>query len=214
MWMPPLFINIQMDQTLQTRIKNVLMEQQLVRKPAGMGLTMLHNNDIMIAGGMRSGNSPAGMTRLKYVIYDMLVVKELVAGGMDRNDAYDQSKAGEIQLFVWDGTDSEIHGISDIKITQKKAGVDRRVVEALIADCASQNKPLYVYDIQKKAMGFWDKMGCKFYNSGKRVPDSEPLSLVDAKKRDRVLMGIVNPQFVSDQEEPKPIKLTGFKRQH
>lgn len=204
---------------VQDQIQNILTEQRLVRKPAGMGLTMLYNNEIMIAGGMRSGNSPAYITRMKYVIYDLILVRKLVEEGMDRDDAFDQAISGQIQLFILDDTDTEIHGVSDIQITQKKAGIGRKVIKALVDDCAANNKPLHVYDIMKNALGFWDKMGCKFYNTSfgynniKQRSDTEPVTLAQAKKMKRVPMGIINPEYLPPlEDEPKPIKLTGFKR--
>ena len=136
------------------RINKMLSETKLQKADVGFGMTEYSNDNFVLAGGFRSGNSGPGTTRLKYIIYDRTLVK--------RPEDADQAEIGFVELFVSDDT-GEIVGLVNIEIKPefRKGGYGKRVVQD-IKDTAGS---LTIHDIQKKAKTFWDKQGVKY--SGK-----------------------------------------------
>ena len=139
----------------------MLIEDILTIKAMQMGMSSMQNNEVVLAGGMRSGGSRAGYTRLKYMIYDMRGVEEQL------DDAgWDEREAGFVELFIKDGgggvSATDIEGLVNIELKPKmrKSGIGSVVIKAL-KDTAGE---LRVYDIQQKAVPFWRKMGATFYS--------------------------------------------------
>jgi len=141
-------------------------EEALDRFEIGMGLEQMHNNDIALVGGMRSGSSPANLTRLKYSIYDVPMLKQLKQTGGNQNDAL----MGHVELMVEDGT-GDLIGLINIEMKRggKRQGYGSQVVRSII-DSPFARKPFRIYDIQKKAVGFWKKMGVEFTHSDFKTP--------------------------------------------
>ena len=147
-------------------------EEALDRFEIGMGLEQMHNNDIALVGGMRSGSSPAGLTRLRYSIYDVPMLKQLKQDGGDQNDAL----VGHVELMVEDGS-GNIAGLINIEMKRggKRQGYGSQVVRSII-DSPFAQKPFRIYDIELKAVGFWKKMGVEFTRSDFKTP-TEPTKL-------------------------------------
>jgi len=147
-------------------------EEALERFEIGMGLEQMHNNDIALVGGMRSGSSPANLTRLRYSIYDVPMLKQLKQTGGDQNDAL----MGHVELMVEDGT-GDIVGLINIEMKRggKRQGYGSQVVRSII-DSPFAQKPFRIYDIELKAVGFWKKMGVEFTRSDFKTP-TEPSKL-------------------------------------
>jgi GNAT superfamily N-acetyltransferase len=125
----------------------------------GLGLKQFVSKDMSLVGGMRSGNSGPGETRLKYFIY----IHDLLKDAEDQDDA----KIGFVELFVKDGTD-DIMGLVNIEIDKKfrGKGYGEDVVKTIVYNAPED---LRIHDMQKKAHGFWDKMGVEYENNtGKR----------------------------------------------
>jgi len=131
---------------------------KLERSPIGMGLEAMHNDEIAIVGGMRSGNSKGDETRLKYMVYD---VKGL-SGEMTEEETK-KREIGYVELFVEDGS-GKIRGLVNIQLTPKfrKGGLGRKVIDSLMTVV---DKQLEINDIKKSAITFWKKVGTKFYDS-------------------------------------------------
>jgi hypothetical protein len=155
-----------------SRIKLPLDEEALERFEIGMGLEQMHNNDIALVGGMRSGSSPAGLTRLRYSIYDVPMLKQLKQDGGDQNDAL----MGYVELMVEDGS-GNIAGLINIEMKRgsKRAGYGTQVIRSIM-DSPFAQKPFRIYDIELKAVGFWKKMGVEFTRSDFKTP-TEPTKL-------------------------------------
>lgn len=120
-----------------------------------MGMFAMQNPDVAIVGGMRSGNSRAGLTRLKFMIYDLRGVE-----GQLQGDEWDEREAGFVELFVHDGT-KNVEGLVNIELkpAMRRSGIGRVTIQAL----ADTFDDLRIYDIQQKAVPFWRKMGATFY---------------------------------------------------
>lgn len=135
-----------------------LFEARLVKQDMMMGLTMYEGKGYTLAGGWRSGSSPAGLSRLKYDIYDMTKYTE------DANPK--DYKAGFIEINV-DGRGVP-EGLIDIEILPKFRSSPsisgRKIVNDLI-DTAGGT--INIYDVQKKAVGFWEKMGIEWLDRSK-----------------------------------------------
>ena len=127
----------------------------LERKQLAYGMTQMQNDEIALAGGMRSGNSKGDETRQMYTLYNMKGM------GKDYANAQEQ-EIGNVQLFVEDAT-QKIRGLVDIKIpvSKRKQGHAKEAVMALV-NSEFSNKPFKIYDIKKSAYPFWKKMGVKF----------------------------------------------------
>lgn len=138
------------------KIEDMITEQELTTRDMSMGLFSMRNNEVALVGGMRSGNSAAGKTRLKFMIYDMRgVTQQLTA------EEYDERESGIVELFVFDGTQN-VEGLVNIEIKPKmrRSGIGRIVIQSL----ADTFDDLRIYDIKKSAVPFWRKMGATFYS--------------------------------------------------
>lgn len=131
---------------------------KLKRDPIGMGLEAMHNNEIALVGGMRSGNSKAGQTRLKYMVYDTKGLE----GPMNAEET-DKREIGYVELFVKDGS-GKIIGLVNIHINPKsrKGGFGRKIINSLMTLVDDR---LEINDIKKSAISFWQKVGTEFYDS-------------------------------------------------
>jgi hypothetical protein len=123
----------------------------LRREPMAMGMEAMHGEGFALVGGFRSGNSPPGMTRCRYMIIDMDIY-------IETKDS-DAAKVGTTDLFI--GPNNAILGMVGIKLNPKnrKAGIGSAIVKSLVATAPGD---FAVYDIKKSAVGFWRKMGAEF----------------------------------------------------
>ena len=135
---------------------NTIDEEEFEKIDAGFGMSEYQNSRYVLAGGFRSGNSSAGTTRLKYMIYDL----ELYAKTNDQNS----SEIGFVELFVEDKS-GEIVGLVNIELKPKfrKGGHGAKIIQD-IKDTTSDG--FNVHDIQKKPKKFWDKQGTEYTNRG------------------------------------------------
>jgi GNAT superfamily N-acetyltransferase len=135
-------------------------EEVLTIRPMQMGMSSMQNDEVVMAGGMRSGNSRAGYTRLKYMIYDLRG-----AEGQLQPEDWDKREAGFVELFIKDGSGemkpTDIEGLVNIEIkpAMRKTGIGSVVIQSL-KDTAGE---LRIYDIKPKAVAFWRKVGATFY---------------------------------------------------
>ena len=134
---------------------DILVEKALETHDMPMGMFNMQNEDVAIAGGMRSGNSRAGLTRLKFMIFDLR--------GLDGQMTAEEQEArdsGYVELFVKDGT-KDVEGLVNIEIkpAMRRSGIGRIVIQSL----ADTFDDLRIYDIKQKAVPFWRKMGATFY---------------------------------------------------
>lgn len=127
----------------------------LRREPYGMGLEILHGQGFALAGGMRSGSSPGGMLRARYVIIDT----DMMQQGVSQEDA----TVGFVDVYK-DAND-DIRALINIELNKKnrRAGMGSVVVKSLLATAPGD---LMLFDIRPKAYGFWKKMGVEFYGNG------------------------------------------------
>lgn len=141
------------------KLSDVIHEMaELRRSEMGMGLTQYENEDFVLAGGFRSGNSGPGTTRLKYMIYDLRMIK----AGHD----HEQAEIGYVELFVEDRT-GEIVGLSNIELKKgiRRTGYGKKIIRDIVDTTKSGLK---VYDIQRKAKKFWDKIGVEYTDKAGR----------------------------------------------
>lgn len=144
-------------------------------KQIGLGLINAQNNDVMIVGGMRSGNSDASTTRRRYVVYDKKLWLSLEKQN-DPNNTEDyiekQCNMGFVDLFVKDGKESSfgVEGLVNIEIKKehRRKGMAGKVIQAIRETTGSELK---IYDIKKHVASVWRKLGVtEFQNShGKPV---------------------------------------------
>jgi len=134
----------------------LIKEEPLVKTDGPMGLTQYQNSSFVLNGGFRSGSSSAGTTRLRYQIFDMKIFDPKKP---------DEAEVGLVDLFVNDET-GDIVGLVNIEFKPKfrRAGRGRQ----LINDLKDTVKTGFnVHDIQKKAKGFWGKMGTEYTDAAK-----------------------------------------------
>lgn len=138
-------------------ISELLEMAEFTKHEQGYGLTSYENSNYILAGGMRSGSSSAGTTRLKYVIYDNVLFQE--------TGDQEGSEIGVVELFVDDET-GKIVGLVNIKLKPKvrKSGHGRQIIQDL-KDTTEDG--FTIHDIQKKAVKFWEKVGVDFENRSK-----------------------------------------------
>ena len=86
---------------------------QLTKHEMGMGMSSYQNSEVLLAGGMRSGNSDSQHTRLKFMIYDIRGIKP-----EEFAERQDELEMGFVELFVVDGS-GEIDGLVNIKLKPK-----------------------------------------------------------------------------------------------
>lgn len=133
----------------------------------GFGLIAADNDKIILAGGLRSGNSSANLTRRKYAIHDKEMWTQLLGEGMSANDAQDNSQVGLVELFIKDGEEVNfgVTGLVNIEVNKehRKKGIARKVVDAIRHTTGQE---LGIFDIKKAACSTWRKLGVeKFHNS-------------------------------------------------
>lgn len=152
---------------------DIISEASLKLQKEAMGLKTFYNDEIALSGGMRSGSSPAGHTRTRYIIYDMVEIR-----GGDQ----DAAECGSADL--WE-TSEGIVGLVDIKILPKKrrGGFGRKTISAL---CDSYDKHFHISDIKKSAISFWASVGCVFFTGTKELTNSEARNL-----KGGVIVGII-----------------------
>ena len=129
----------------------------------GMGMTSYQNDEILLAGGYRSGNSDTEHTRLKYMAYD---IKNVSAEDFQADQ--EKYNVGYVEVFVKD-SNGEIDGLVNIHLGTKnrKAGTGKRIIQSLMKTVKGDLK---IFDIKKSAIPFWKKMGVVFYNAGFEKP--------------------------------------------
>lgn len=142
------------------RIRDIITEEKFERHQQGM-FSVYANSNFQLVGGMRSGSSPANVTRLRYIIFAMDIYEQ----------TQDQkaSEIGLVDLFIDDKT-KEIEGLVNIELKPKfrKSGYGRQIIQDLKD---SVEDGFNVYDIQKKAKKFWDKMGVEYPPNRKTTAD-------------------------------------------
>lgn len=133
-----------------------LFEEVLKFTPMMMGLSQFDGKDYALVGGTRSGSSPAGTLRLKYMIVD----KHLYSPELDENEYV----IGNVELFV-DGS-NKIRGLVNIELNKNARGgrVNGRTIVNDIVDTAGGE--LEIHDVQRNAIGFWEKMGIEWKRNG------------------------------------------------
>ncbi len=127
-----------------------------------------YNDEITLAGGIRSGNSGANETRLRFVVLDNKRINELMSEGLDQVEAQKKSEVGDVDLFIKDGTDFDVNGLVSINIKNKKDFKERRkgygtkIIQSIVA---TTGENLEVRDIQPGiAAKFWKSLGTAFHN--------------------------------------------------
>lgn len=123
----------------------------------GMGMTAYQNDEIVLVGGFRSGGSSSEYTRLKYLVYDISTVSP--AEAQENSDEYE---VGFVEVFVL--SSGKIDGLVNIELKPKfrRGGFGKKVIKSLMLTTGSDLK---IFDIKKKALSFWIKMGVEFYKS-------------------------------------------------
>lgn len=160
------------------RTRTVVNEEALERADAGMGMVQMWNDNVAIVGGLRSGGSSAGLTRLKYVLYD-------IKGANEKGIEPQDNEVGFVELYVEDGS-GNIEGLVNIKLDPKnrRGGLGREIIQSLI-ESPFVNRPFKVYDIKKGAVPFWRKMGVEFTAMDFKTPVTNP------SKRTGGLFGVI-----------------------
>lgn len=118
----------------------------------GLGLSQFYNDDVVLAGGIRTGKpGTEGTARLKYTAYDRRA--------MNRGIPAQEAELGTLEINVRPH-DGSIEGLVDLTIKRalRGQGFGRRVVEAV---AATSPEGLKVYDIKASARGFWAAVGCE-----------------------------------------------------
>lgn len=158
---------------------------KMKREPLAMGMESMQNDEIALVGGFRSGNSEAGFTRLKYLVYDIEGVTEALT-------AEEQAKreVGFVELFIKDGS-GDIDGLVNIDIKPKfrKGGFGKKVIQSLLKTAKGDLK---IHDIQAKAVSFWKKMDAEFYTDSTFKKKMEKTTVGELKKQAKFnLRGII-----------------------
>lgn len=133
----------------------------------GLGLIAASNDNIILAGGMRSGNSSANLTRRKYTIYDKSIWEDMLKNGSSNDDAQIASEVGITELFVEDGKELSL-GVTglvnlEVKKEHRKKGIARKVVDAIRH---TTGKELGIFDIKKAYVSTWRKLGVEDFHNG------------------------------------------------
>lgn len=152
----------------------------------GMGMIQAVNDDIALIGGMRSGNSSADVTRLRYVIYDMTMYAEMSKANKSEQDIDKACQVGNVDLFVTDGTQFDVKGLVNIEIDKdkRKNGYASKVIKSILNTTENE---LNIHDIKKQYVSTWRKLGVEeFTNGNGRV--------VQASKYSGFLHGVIPAQ--------------------
>lgn len=129
----------------------------------GMGMIQAVNDEIALIGGMRSGNSSANTTRLRYVIYDVVKYAEMTDKGESQADIDNECQVGKVDLFIKDGTKFDVTGLVNIEVTKKKEGYAKKVINGIVSTIDNELK---IHDIKKKAVKIWEKLGVTSFTNG------------------------------------------------
>jgi len=137
----------------------------------GMGIINAENDDVMLVGGMRSGNSQSGATRRRYTVYDKLEWLKLSKEGMHEDNVEKACNKGIIDLFVKDGEEVSfgVKGLVNIEIKKphRREGMAKRVLNA-IRETTGQE--LEIHDIKKHVASVWRKLGVTEFHSSNGRP--------------------------------------------
>ena len=165
---------------------------QLDREEIGMGLETMTGEHITLFGGMRSGNSPANETRLKFIIYSNDILNQV------EPEEQEKAKIGFVELFVEDGT-AEILGLVNIKIDNpyKSEGFGEKIVTDLVDSAKGGELRIHDVNTNSRARKFWNKMGIQWLD-GKR------------KKHGVITVGNKPPVINKPEVANVPVKLRGF----
>lgn len=136
------------------KVEQIFEMAVMKRSEAGFGLSQYVGKNFALAGGYRSGSSPAGTTRLRYEVYDLAIFN---------TQGEEEAMIGFVELFVDGG--NQIKGLVNIDIRKKSRGNVGRELITDIVDTAGGE--LEVHDIQPKARGFWEKMGIEYHTRAK-----------------------------------------------
>jgi GNAT superfamily N-acetyltransferase len=135
------------------RAKDFINEDIMKYTALGMGLGQYTGKEYALAGGWRSGNSSAGLTRVKYLIIDMAEYEKDPDG----------AEVGAVDLFVEDGS-GKIKGLVNIKLNpnNRKAGIGSKIVKDIVDTAGGELK---IFDVKPGAVRFWEKQGIVWDNS-------------------------------------------------
>ena len=117
-------------------------------------ITQYSGEKVTIAGGMRVPGygtiKDKAYYRLKYTIYANELYKE---------ETPEEAEIGTVDLYV--NEDKSIAGLIDIKIKPlfRKSGYGRIIIKDLVD---TSKEGLYVFDVKKSAIKFWEKMGIQW----------------------------------------------------
>jgi hypothetical protein len=158
-------------------------------KEIGMGLINAQNNDIILVGGMRSGNSSADVTRRKYIVYDKEKWLNLSKKGVGDNQMEAACNMGHVELFIKDGEEAKlgVKGLVNIEIKKehRRNGIARKVINA-IRETTGQS--LEIHDIKKHVASTWRKLGVTEFHDGHGKP-----VMVSKQSASRTLYGTMPP---------------------
>lgn len=135
------------------RLIQLLETQSFQKKEQGL-FKIWANDEICLVGGMRSGSSPSGYTRVRFIAYD-----KSKALSREQKALLEEDEVGKLEIFI--GEDDSIYGVVNLEMNQKRSGFGTKLIRSLLA---STEDGLRVFDIRKKAFGFWKKVGAKFYS--------------------------------------------------
>lgn len=176
-------------------------EGKIERFPMGLGMEQIVGDHVALVGGMRSGNSPANETRLKYIIFDI---------AMHEAGKEEEAEVGFCELFIEDGT-GEILGLVNIKMKQgyRSLGYGEKVLQDLIDN--AKNGELRIHDVNtnSRARKFWNKMGIQWTDARKKMGiitkdgSKHPLATAADEKRKAA-------RAAHKAKQQEPIKLRGF----
>lgn len=162
-----------------------LCEQAFAVEEHGMGMRTYQNDEIALGGGIRSGSSPAGYTRLLYIIYD---VKAFAAG-----TPQDECELGKVEVWGRDGS-QQIDGLVNIEVNKsaRRGGWGAKVIKSLVDTCPVH---FHISDIKKGAISFWAAQGTIFFAGTKRLTTAE------ARKYKYLVNGVIPKEGCSDPVE-------------
>lgn len=164
-----------------------LVNDDLLEEDAGSGasIALTHqgngmmeqwqNEEVCLAGGWRTGGSPADYMRVGYSIIDVqeyLKTQDAAASDFGLVECYKNSR-------------NQLAALINIKLdkTKRKAGIGGKVVRALVATYPDH---FTIIDIRRPAVGFWKKMGAEFY-----TPNAKPVTAPGSFRGHDILVGVI-----------------------